>query len=333
MGRFGRPGRLEQHHPEGRAVASSRPSTRTKEFQGDQYGRVLHFGIREHAHGLGPERHRPARRTRPYGGTFLVFSDYMRPAVRLAALMKLPVTYVWTHDSIGLGEDGPTHQPIEHLAALRAIPGLDVVRPADANETAAAWADDPRAHRPPGRPGADPAERADVPARHGRLRRPRRTSPRAATCCSTRDGTPDVILIGTGSEVQLAVEARATAGRRGHRRPGRLDAVPRVVRRAGRRLPRLGDPGRRPGPGLGRGRRSRWAGATSSATPAAASASSTTAPRPTTRPCTTSSASPPTRSSQAAKDSIAAAAGDQRPRRAARSAPPPARSDPADAAN
>ena len=77
--------------------------------------------------------------TRPYGGTFLVFSDYMRPAVRLAAIMQLPVTYVWTHDSIGLGEDGPTHQPIEHLAALRAIPGLDVVRPADANETAVAW--------------------------------------------------------------------------------------------------------------------------------------------------------------------------------------------------
>ncbi len=77
--------------------------------------------------------------TRVYGGTFLVFSDYMRPAVRLASLMQLPVTYVWTHDSIGLGEDGPTHQPVEHLAALRAIPGLDVVRPADANETVAAW--------------------------------------------------------------------------------------------------------------------------------------------------------------------------------------------------
>src|SRR6201995_3934242 len=77
--------------------------------------------------------------TRPYGGSFLVFSDYMRPAVRLAALMQLPATYVWTHDSIGLGEDGPTHQPVEHLAALRAIPGLDVVRPSDANETAVCW--------------------------------------------------------------------------------------------------------------------------------------------------------------------------------------------------
>ena len=98
--------------------------------------------------------------TRPYGGTFLIFSDYMRPAVRLAALMKAPVTYVWTHDSIGLGEDGPTHQPIEQLSALRAIPGLAVVRPADANETAYAWRAVLETVRPPGRPGADPAEPA-----------------------------------------------------------------------------------------------------------------------------------------------------------------------------
>ena len=111
----------------------------TKEFPGGPYGRVLHFGIREHAMGSIMNGIALHGGTRVYGGTFLVFSDYMRPAVRLAALMKLPVTYVWTHDSIGLGEDGPTHQPIEHLAALRAIPGLDVVRPADANETAVAW--------------------------------------------------------------------------------------------------------------------------------------------------------------------------------------------------
>src|SRR5690606_19331470 len=111
----------------------------TKAFSGHRYGRVLHFGIREHGMGAilnGIALHGP---TRPYGGTFLVFSDYMRPSVRLAALMKLPVTYVWPHDSIGLGEDGPTHQPVEHLWSLRAIPGLAVVRPADANETAVAW--------------------------------------------------------------------------------------------------------------------------------------------------------------------------------------------------
>ncbi len=100
---------------------------------------MLHFGIREH--GMGSIMNGIALHggTRVYGGTFLTFSDYMRGAVRLAALMQLPVTYVWTHDSIGLGEDGPTHQPVEHLTALRAIPGLDVVRPADANETVAAW--------------------------------------------------------------------------------------------------------------------------------------------------------------------------------------------------
>ena len=120
----------------------------TKDFKGDKYGRVLHFGIREHAMGSIMNGIALHGGTRVYGGTFLVFSDYMRPAVRLAALMQLPVTYVWTHDSIGLGEDGPTHQPVEHLAALRAIPGLDVVRPADANETVAAWKADPGAHRP-----------------------------------------------------------------------------------------------------------------------------------------------------------------------------------------
>ena len=109
-------------------------------FPGNPYGRVLHFGVREHAMGSIMNGIKLHGGLRPYGGTFLIFSDYMRPAVRLAALMELPVIYVWTHDSIGLGEDGPTHQPIEHLAALRAIPGLDVVRPADANETAAAWA-------------------------------------------------------------------------------------------------------------------------------------------------------------------------------------------------
>ena len=114
-------------------------SRQTKAYPGNPYGRTLHFGIREFGMGAilnGIKLHGP---TRPYGGTFLVFSDYMRGAVRLAALMKTPVVYVWTHDSIGLGEDGPTHQPVEHLASLRAIPGLDVVRPGDANETAVVW--------------------------------------------------------------------------------------------------------------------------------------------------------------------------------------------------
>ncbi len=108
------------------------PSISTKDFTADPYGRVLHFGVREHAMGSilsGIVLHGP---TRAFGGTFLQFSDYMRPAVRLASLMNIDTIYIWTHDSIGLGEDGPTHQPIEHLAALRAIPNLSVVRPGDA---------------------------------------------------------------------------------------------------------------------------------------------------------------------------------------------------------
>jgi transketolase len=111
----------------------------TRMFPGNPYGRNLHFGIREHGMGAICNGIALHGLTRPYGATFLIFSDYMRPAVRLSALMEQPVTWVWTHDSIGLGEDGPTHQPVEHLWALRAIPGLDVVRPADANETVVAW--------------------------------------------------------------------------------------------------------------------------------------------------------------------------------------------------
>ncbi len=149
----------------------------TEMFPGNVYGRTLHFGIREHAMGGILNGIALDGLTRPYGGTFLVFSDYMRGSVRLAALMGLPVTYVWTHDSIGLGEDGPTHQPVEHLAALRAIPGLDVVRPGDANETSVAWravlehTDRPAGLCPeppePARPG--PLARAPAwPARMGR---------------------------------------------------------------------------------------------------------------------------------------------------------------------
>jgi transketolase len=188
----------------------------TKEFPGDQYGRVLHFGIREHAMGSIMNGIALHGGTRPYGGTFLVFSDYMRPAVRLAALMKLPVTYVWTHDSIGLGEDGPTHQPIEHLAALRAIPGLDVVRPADANETAVAWKTI-LGHTD--RPAGLALTRQNVPTY------PRDTDgfgsaegvAKGGYVLIDSDGDPDVILVGTGSEVQLAVEARTKLAEKGIR--------------------------------------------------------------------------------------------------------------------
>ncbi len=175
----------------------------TKEFSGGPYGRVLHFGIREHAMGAIMNGISLHGGTRVYGGTFLVFSDYMRGAVRLAALMKLPVTYVWTHDSIGLGEDGPTHQPIEHLSALRAIPGLDVVRPADANETVAVWA---QVLRNTDRPAALALTRQNVPTLA-----PDRVKDAVKggyVLADASDGQPRVLLIATGSEVQIALAAR-----------------------------------------------------------------------------------------------------------------------------
>jgi transketolase len=182
----------------------------TKEFAGDEYGRTLHFGIREHAMGAILSGIALHGLTRPYGGTFFTFSDYMRGAVRLASLMGIPVTYVWTHDSIGLGEDGPTHQPVEHLAAVRAIPGLAVVRPADANETTQAWKSLLERHAGP---VALILTRQNVPTV------PRGTDGYASAAgvdkgayvlLEASTGTPEVILIGTGSEVQLAVAARET---------------------------------------------------------------------------------------------------------------------------
>ncbi|MGN6243214.1 MAG: transketolase [Motilibacteraceae bacterium] len=178
----------------------------TKEWQGGPYGRVLHFGIREHAMGAILNGIALHGGTRPYGGTFLVFSDYMRPSVRLAALMKLPVTYVWTHDSIGLGEDGPTHQPVEHLAALRAIPGLDVVRPADANETAIAWRTIlNHTDRPAGlalsRQNLPVLDRTEYASAEG-------TEHGAYVLAEASTGTPSVIIMSTGSEVQIALDAR-----------------------------------------------------------------------------------------------------------------------------
>ena len=160
----------------------------TSEWKGGPYGRTLHFGIREHGMGMILNGIALEGLTRPYGGTFLVFSDYMRPAVRLAAIQQLPVTYVWTHDSIGLGEDGPTHQPIEHLAALRAIPGLDVVRPADANETAAAWRTIlSHTDRPAGLALTRQTSRSSTARSSPRPR----ASPRAPTSSSrARDGDP-----------------------------------------------------------------------------------------------------------------------------------------------
>ena len=185
----------------------------TSEWSADPYGRVLHFGIREHAmativngitlHGF----------TRSYGGTFLIFSDYMRPAVRLAALMKVPSIFVWTHDSVALGEDGPTHQPIEQLATLRAIPGLDMVRPADANEVSYAWKKIlERRSGPAGialtRQNIPVFNRSEKDATGVVYASAENTEKGAYVFAEAGSGTPQLILIATGSEVQLAIAAR-----------------------------------------------------------------------------------------------------------------------------
>lgn len=177
---------------------------------GSPYGRTLHFGIREHAMGSIVNGIALHGLTRPYGGTFLVFSDYMRPPVRLAAIMGIPSTFVWTHDSIGVGEDGPTHQPVEHLAALRAVPGFDVVRPADANETAWAWRGILEKARPAGliltRQAVPVLEEAADGKASGVLR---------GGYTLAGKGKPDVVLIATGSEVQLALGARGVLANEG----------------------------------------------------------------------------------------------------------------------
>ena len=183
----------------------------TSTWSGDQYGRVLHFGIREHAMGSilnGIQLH---GKTRSYGGTFLIFSDYMRPAVRLAALMNVPSIFVWTHDSIALGEDGPTHQPIEQLATLRAIPNLTMVRPADANEVSIAWHEILTRHAGPTgialtRQNVPVLPRGGEFASHEAAAEGVRRG--AYVLADSATGSLDVILIATGSEVQLAVEAR-----------------------------------------------------------------------------------------------------------------------------
>jgi transketolase len=191
-------------------------SKQTKEFPGGPHGRTLHFGIREFGMGCILNGITLEGLTRVYGGTFLVFSDYMRAAVRLAAIQKLPVTFVWTHDSIGLGEDGLTHQPIEHLASLRAIPGLDVVRPGDANETSVAWR---TILEHTDRPAGLALSRQAVPT----LDREKLTSAEgtakggyvlvegsAKGSALSGESGPQVILIATGSELSIAVAARET---------------------------------------------------------------------------------------------------------------------------
>ena len=185
----------------------------THEWSGDKYGRVLHFGIREHAMGAILNGIALHGNTRAFGGTFLIFSDYMRPAVRLAALMKVPSIFVWTHDSVALGEDGPTHQPIEQLATLRAIPQLDIVRPGDANETAFAWKTMlERRVGPAGialtRQNIPVFKRGEADSTGAVFAGAENTAKGAYTLVDAANGKPELIIIATGSEVQLAVAAR-----------------------------------------------------------------------------------------------------------------------------
>ena len=185
----------------------------TNEWSGDSYGRVLHFGIREHAMASILNGIALHGKTRAYGGTFLIFSDYMRPAVRLAALMKVASIFVWTHDSVALGEDGPTHQPIEQLATLRAIPGLDVVRPADANEVSYGWKKIlERRNGPAGialtRQNIPVFNRNDPDATGVIYASAENTGKGAYVLAEASSGSPELILIATGSEVQLAIAAR-----------------------------------------------------------------------------------------------------------------------------
>ncbi|CAH0150708.1 Transketolase [Microbacterium sp. Bi128] len=192
----------------------------THEWTGSPYGRVLHFGIREHAMGAilnGIVLHGP---TRPFGGTFLIFSDYMRPPVRLAALMNIPTIFVWTHDSVALGEDGPTHQPIEQLATLRAIPNFALVRPADANETSVVWLEMLRRTAGPSgialtRQNIPVFPRGEGEATGDEFASAAGAVKGAYVLAEARNGEPDVILIATGSEVQLAVQARETLAAEG----------------------------------------------------------------------------------------------------------------------
>ncbi len=196
------------------------PDRQSEDFQGHVYGRTLHFGIREHGMGAIVNGIALHGLTRPYGGTFFVFADYMRGAVRLAAVMGIPSTFVWTHDSVGVGEDGPTHQPIEHLTAYRAIPNLDIVRPADANETSQAWRGIlTRTDRPAGlvlsRQNLPVPARGDGEATGDTLASAEGVLKGAYVLAEAAGGTPDVILIGTGSEVQLALAAREQLAEQG----------------------------------------------------------------------------------------------------------------------
>ena len=177
---------------------------------GEHGGRMIHWGIREHAMGAAMNG-MAVSGLLPAGGTFFVFSDYMRPAARLAALSQYKTAFVWTHDSVGLGEDGPTHQPVEQLAAFRAMPGMRVIRPADANEVTHAW----RVHIDGTGPTALVLSRQKLPVLAGSAERAPDGVPRGGyVLVDEEDGPLQLVLVGTGSEVALCVDAAAVLARR-----------------------------------------------------------------------------------------------------------------------
>ena len=262
------------------------PSTKTLmkgagDFEAGHYaGRNMHFGIREH--GMGTVLNGMALHggILPYGATFLIFSDYMRPPIRLAALMEQQVIYVFTHDSIGLGEDGPTHQPVEMLALLRAIPHLTVLRPADANETAEAWrVAIGHRHGPVAlalsRQNLAVFDRSKLGAASGVARG-------AYILSEAPGGRPEVILLASGSEVEIVLAAQEKLAARERARAGRERAEPRALRARAGELPQRGAAARRPAAGRGRGGASRCRGIAGSATRETSSASPASGrPRPT----------------------------------------------------
>jgi transketolase len=270
---------------------------------------VLHFGIREHAMGAilnGIVLH---GNTRAFGGTFLIFSDYMRPAVRLAALMKAPSIFVWTHDSVALGEDGPTHQPIEQLATLRAIPGLDVVRPGDANEVAWAWKTIlERRNGPAGialtRQNIPVFERGDdVASGLETFASAKHVAKGAYVLAEAANGSPDVIFIATGSELQIAVEARAVLAAEGiHARVVSRPSLEWFAEQDAAYRESVLPSGVTARVSIEAGLALGWKEATS-ATPAVPCPSSTSGHLPTTRPCSASSESPPRPLVAAARES------------------------------
>ena len=214
-------------------------------------GRNIHFGVREHAMAAIANGMAYHGGIRPYVSTFFCFADYMRPSIRLAALSHLPVIYVFTHDSVAVGEDGPTHQPVEHLMALRTIPGLRVVRPCDANEAAAAWR---YALEQTRHPVALVLTRQKVPTLDRTVYAPAADAARGAYVLAEAGSAPKAIIIATGSEVSIALEARAELEKDGIPTRVVFDALHGGVRRAGRGVPRQRAPSGRSRPRVDRGR-------------------------------------------------------------------------------